>query len=451
MKQELTRALNECLALLKQGEATLDECLGRYPGYASELRPLLETALEVHELPRPTSNPEAFAAGKERMLAALADRKRRQAESPRSFAHHIAALLRRQPRGRKGLPAWTRTPAFQIATAGAMVLLLFCIGGFFLLFRPQTSTVTTARLEQVHGAVGLMDAGSDTWRSTAAGDQVMAGGRIRTGPLSSATLIFCDGSKTVLQDETEVAVVRMSARRDGDRDIVLRQTLGRTYSRVQRAPGPASHFEIETPAAVAAVRGTEFTTVVAADGTTRVRVTEGLVEVTAQGRTVTVLDGQETAVYPGRLPSTPASIPQATPTPTATSAPDPTEIATSTCAPAPITTSEPASAPQSTEPGCTPRQADPDQQAPQQPPGLTKTPQPPGLTKTPQPPGQDKKPKPPGHDKKPKPKKKSRLFGISRGAQSGCVTRVPYLGMGVNSTQTRGWHTPSELCNHANS
>ncbi len=36
------------------------------------------------------------------------------------------------------------------------------------------------------------------------------------------------------------------------------------------------------------------------------------------------------------------------------------------------------------------------------------------------------------------------LFGISRGAQSGCVTRVPYLGMRVNSTQTRGWHTLSE-------
>ena len=407
MKQELTQALDECLTLLKEGEATLDECLARYPGYAGELRPLLETALEVHELPRPTSNPDAFAAGKERMLAALADGKRRQAESSRPFAHHIADLLRRQPRGRKGPPAWARTPAFQIATAGALALLLFFIGGLFLLFRPQTNTVTTATLEQVRGAVDLMDADSDAWHSAAAGDQVMVGDQIRTGPLSTATLVFSDGSKTALQDKTEVAVVRMSARRDGGRDIVLRQTLGRTHSRVQRASDQASRFEIETPAAVAAVRGTEFTTAVAAAGTTNVSVTRGILEVTAQGQTVTVLADQETTVYPGCPPSIPAPIPQATPTLTATPTPNPTENVTSTCAPAPTTTSEPASAPRSTEPGCTPRLADPDQQAPQQPPGLTKTPQPPGHTKTPQPPGQDKKPKPPGHDKKPK--KKSNL------------------------------------------
>jgi len=418
MKQELTQALDECLALLKQGEATLDECLARYPGCASELRPLLEIVLELRTLPRPTSSRAAFAAGKQRMVEALAEKKPCQAPSPTPFARcvgRITALLKHRPRESNGGPGWKRRPALQLATAATLVLLLFIIGGSFFLSRPGGSDVQTATLAQVSGAVDLMPAGSNAWRSAAAGDQVEAGSRIRTGPLSTATLVFFDGSKTALESETQVAAVRMNSRRDGSRDIVLRQALGRTHSRVQRASDQASRFEIETPAAVAAVRGTEFTTAVAADGTTSVAVTEGRVEVTAQGQTVTVLTDQETTVHPGRPPSIPAPIPQGTPAPTATPTPNPTGTATSTCAPAPTTTAEPASTPRSTEPGCTPRLADPDQQAPQQPPGLTKTPQPPGQTKTPQPPGhtktpqppdQDKKPKPPGQDKKPKPKKK---------------------------------------------
>ncbi len=42
-----------CLEALETGQWTLDECLSRYPQYAAELRPLLETALALQALPQP--------------------------------------------------------------------------------------------------------------------------------------------------------------------------------------------------------------------------------------------------------------------------------------------------------------------------------------------------------------------------------------------------------------
>jgi hypothetical protein len=390
MKRDLTHALDECLALLGEERTTLEECLARYPEYASDLRPLLDLAREMQGLPQPTPSPAAFTTGKQRMLDALVEK-------------------------RDGLAAWKRAPAFRLALAGALALALFAIGGSLLLFWPGMSVAQMATLDQASGAVESMPAGSDTWRPASAGEQLEAGSQIRTGPLSAAKLVFFDGSTTDLGAEAAVAVVQMNARRDGGKAIILlRQTSGQTRSHVQRLPDQSSRFEIRTPMAIVAVHGTEFVTAVEADGTTSVTVAEGLVEVTARETTVAVPAGQRTVVQPERPPSTPALVPPATPTPASSRAITSTATATATCASRPPALPVPTNTPQ--PPGHTKTPQPPGQTKTPQPPGLTKTrqppgqtktPQPPGQTKTPQPPGQDKKPEPPGQDKKPKPTKKS--------------------------------------------
>ena len=410
MKRDLNHALDECLALLGEGQATLEECLALYPECASDLRPLLEIAFEIQRVPQPTPRPAAFAAGKQRMLKALDEKSRRQAALPTPLLRNagwVAGVLR----GRKKPPAWNRPSAFQRALATALVLVLIATGGLFLLSQPQVGVVQTATLDRVKGTVELLPAGSDTWRPASPGERVETGSRVRTGPLAAATLVFFDGSTTDLEAEAEVAIVQMSSRREGDRVIALRQTLGQTHSRVQPLPDRASRFEIETPTSVVAVRGTEFTTAVEADGTTRVAVVEGLVEVTAQEVTVSLRAGQETTVHPGRPPSTPTPQPHATPTPAPTSTP--TTIATGTSMGTPVTPrARPTGTPQPPDQTVTPQPPDqtvtpqpPDQTVTPQPPGQTKTPQPPGQTKTPQPPGQTKTPQPPGQEKTPKSKK----------------------------------------------
>jgi len=423
MKRDVNHALDECLALLGEGRATLEECLARYPEYASDLAPLLEIAIQVRSVLQPPPDPVAFAAGKRRMLETLAERKRRQAVSVSSTPHSrqtgwVATALR----GSARQAARPSTLASRLALAGALVLALLAAGSLVLLSSPGTKMEGVARmatLDRAEGVVGLLPTGSDTWLPASAGEHVEAGSRIRTGPGSAAVLVFFDGSTTNLEAETEIAVIEMSSPRGNNRVILLEQALGQTYNRVQRSLDHESRFEIETPTTLVAVRGTEFSTAVEMDGTTHVAVTEGTVEVTAQETTVVVLVGQKTAVHPGQIPDDPVSMPQATPVPEPTLTPTPTP--TARAVPAPTATPRPKSPAEPAAPTVTPRPptqigtlqpADqdvspqpPDVTKTHQPPGLTKTPQPPGLTKTPQPPGQEK-PKP-DHEKKPKPTKKS--------------------------------------------
>src|SRR5512135_1530590 len=47
--EELELALDNCLQQLAAGKASLAQCLSRYPQFAAELRPLLETALRFRQ------------------------------------------------------------------------------------------------------------------------------------------------------------------------------------------------------------------------------------------------------------------------------------------------------------------------------------------------------------------------------------------------------------------
>nr|HID14241.1 hypothetical protein [Anaerolineae bacterium] len=131
MKRNLDDILDECLTLLQSGQATLDECLARYPDQAADLRPLLEMAIQVRHVPPLAPSPVAFDAGKRRMLQALAEKKRRQLVSPSPFSRYagwIETLF-----GRKERPAMQkRAPAFQFALAIALVLVLLVAGGLLL-------------------------------------------------------------------------------------------------------------------------------------------------------------------------------------------------------------------------------------------------------------------------------------------------------------------------------
>jgi hypothetical protein len=46
---EFELVLDDCLQELSAGKSSLGQCLTRYPKYAAELRPLLETALRLQQ------------------------------------------------------------------------------------------------------------------------------------------------------------------------------------------------------------------------------------------------------------------------------------------------------------------------------------------------------------------------------------------------------------------
>jgi hypothetical protein len=357
MEKELAQALNEYLCSLEEDRATVTDFLTRYPQHALTLRSLLDTVDQVRHVPSPVSEPAAFAAGKRRMLQALEEKKRRQ-KAPSGLLVRLAESAGLRGGGAQSV-VQSRALVFRLAAAGIAVLLL-AFAGAALQSWLGASVSQVATLAYVSGEVEILPSGGDVWQPAEAGAQMEAGDRIRTGSSGAAELAFFDGSRTSLESETEITIARMSGRRGGgSRVIVLHQWVGQAYHRVQPFSDSTSRFEVETPTAVAAVRGTAFVTDVSSEGTTQVVVVEGLVNVKAEGVVVPVQAGYETVAHPEQPPA---------------------PVRPATISPSP--------------PGLT--------KTPQ-PPGLTKTPQPPGQTKTPQPPGQTKTPQPPGLTKTPQP------------------------------------------------
>ncbi|MEA3345438.1 MAG: FecR domain-containing protein [Chloroflexota bacterium] len=340
MKRKLSDMLDECLMLLEEGQVTLEECLARYPQYADDLRPLLEIALEMRRMAQLTSSPAAFASGKRRMLQALAEKKHRQLceiTSPREDISPVPDQVREQgqpsplPRRRGwiaalfgergGKPARRRVPAFRVALAAVLVLVLLVSGTLYLRSWLGTTIARMVTLEAMSGVVEVRPAEGETWLPASPAQRLEGGDCVRTGPLSAATLVFFDGSTTELEAETEVTIAQMISRRDGrGRVVILYQWVGRSHHRVERLPNRASRFEIETPATVAVVRGTEFSVAVKANGATQVEVWEGFVEVTAREKSVQVQSGEMTHVLPDLPPAQPV------PAPTRVSKPTPTSL-----------------------------------------------------------------------------------------------------------------------------
>lgn len=188
-------------------------------------------------------------------------------------------------------------PDPQTILAGALLVSTVVATVLFVRDRVDDVLDQTAALAQIEGIVEVLPDGKEIWQEASDGYVIKPGDRIRTGPASKAILNLFDGSTAALENQTELTIVRMEARRDGlAKVIVLHQWLGETHHRVEPLLDQVSRFQVETSAAIAAVRGTEFTVNVEDDGATEVRVLEGLVKVTAQNVTVDVNESQETSV-----------------------------------------------------------------------------------------------------------------------------------------------------------
>lgn len=146
-------------------------------------------------------------------------------------------------------------------------------------------------------------------RSVQPGMALNAGDRLSTESDGSLTLRFADDSTLLLQKNSILVLDSLSAYGDtGMVDTRLRLQQGRANHQVVPAPGGAS-YEIGTPVASSAVRGTEFRTAAdPVDGITRTEVLDGRVALSGAARTV-ILDAHEgSLVRPGKAPTAPVRL-----------------------------------------------------------------------------------------------------------------------------------------------
>jgi len=118
---------------------------------------------------------------------------------------------------------------------------------------------------------------------------------------ASLTLELADGSRVLMQGDSDLQLDRLSAYgRTGMVDTRLRLQRGRISNDVIPASGVASHFSVQTPSAISSVRGTHFRVATDASGTlSQTELLQGRVAVRGHGRSITLMPGQGTQVKAG--------------------------------------------------------------------------------------------------------------------------------------------------------
>lgn len=116
-----------------------------------------------------------------------------------------------------------------------------------------------AEVVAVRGEAMLIKPDGTRQNDITPGTRITLGDRLETGPESNVAVRFADQSLITLHAESNIRFDHLSAYGDtGMVDSRLHLIDGRSDTRITPASGPGSRFEIHTPSAISAVRGTEY-------------------------------------------------------------------------------------------------------------------------------------------------------------------------------------------------
>lgn len=188
--------------------------------------------------------------------------------------------------------------------------------GFRLRIPVALLKVTPAPVEvvAVQGNVRVRAAGQGAdaprFQPLTAGSRLHGGESVVTGPGSSASFRFADGTQLTQQAGSRLSFGRLAAY--GPTGMIATELAlesGRIEAQAARQVQPAGGFTVRTAVAVAGLRGTAFRVSMAEDGTRMTsEVTTGEVSVSAQGRSVAVSAGFGTLTEQGRAPAAPRAL-----------------------------------------------------------------------------------------------------------------------------------------------
>jgi hypothetical protein len=159
----------------------------------------------------------------------------------------------------------------------------------------------------VQGDVRMQASDSQEWVPLHLHDRIKEGSKIQTGDKSAVEIVFENGISCFQKLDTVTGLLKM--RRKGDSyEQRLSVQRGRIITKILRATGREPRFEIETPSAVCAARGTVFRTSVDPFDTARYEVLEGETEVQAMMLKALVSEGEGTIVRKGEPPTKPRKL-----------------------------------------------------------------------------------------------------------------------------------------------
>jgi hypothetical protein len=148
--------------------------------------------------------------------------------------------------------------------------------------------------------------GEEKWRFLKVGDTLSPGDAIRTPPRSQSVIKFNDGTVLRLNERTDLVMQTQKISVKMRFFNVIRMLIGELQFKTLRG---TAGFEVETPSAVASVRGTEAN-IWCVDIMTRVSVMEGLVSVWNDFGKVFVKKGEQCVVNLNEAPQQPVPMKQ---------------------------------------------------------------------------------------------------------------------------------------------
>ena len=203
-----------------------------------------------------------------------------------------------------------------------LVILLLIVGGVgaFLYFPrggPGTPATNAATLAILNTTIDGSRAGA-AFAPPLDGEIYATGDLVRANVDGRAVLTFFDASSLSVDPGSQVKVIALNRLPSDGIQVTIEQTLGRSWSSVQKLKTPDSKFEIKTPSTTAVVRGTAFLTLVQqlpTGGTqTTYQVDDGTLQVTATaGGTVAVPAGTQVTIAEGA--PAPANVTPISPSP----------------------------------------------------------------------------------------------------------------------------------------
>lgn len=135
-----------------------------------------------------------------------------------------------------------------------------------------------------------------SWRYVDLQQDLLSGDVLRTNATGQLAVLFSDRTQVRLGRNTSLLVKRMG----GNSDTGLELQSGTIWARAERG---GQGVVIDTPAAAAAIRGTDWTMTVGADGKTSLIVLEGVVELSNAQGSVKVAQGEGAVAAIGQAPS----------------------------------------------------------------------------------------------------------------------------------------------------
>ncbi len=116
-----------------------------------------------------------------------------------------------------------------------------------------------ARVLEVHGRVEAVVAATDRTISVGPGQILESGDTVHTGSDGNVTLEFGDGSRALVQANSQLSLKSLSARgQTSVVDTLLHLLQGRVENQVTPRPESGPRYEVSTPVATSAVRGTRY-------------------------------------------------------------------------------------------------------------------------------------------------------------------------------------------------